>query len=244
MIFSHGWTMPEPTASPLPYAPPPPKFRRRARRIAFGVAIGLLLLLAGVLMPSVLRQARLLRLQRACERYSAPATQVVFEVGPPPTPKSQNHPSDPARKESKILQALTTPQWDAFAQAAPAGFQSIGPILFMHDRRKPSGETRLVVVRIPSPIKGISLTHFPLYVQLIHPAVALLPPRLVYGQTIHNPAPMPSPSEPHHDRYYAGQADPADASHFTITCEINGQPGLIDGWLRDDDSVLLEARKP
>jgi hypothetical protein len=43
-------------------------------------------------------------------------------------------------------------------------------------------------------------------------------------------------------RFFAGQADPADPSHFTIKYEYNGQPGGIDGWLRDDGSVVLEPR--
>jgi hypothetical protein len=34
-------------------------------------------------------------------------------------------------------------------------------------------------------------------------------------------------------RFYAGQPDPADASHFTIAYQVDGKPGTIDGWLRD-----------
>jgi hypothetical protein len=35
-------------------------------------------------------------------------------------------------------------------------------------------------------------------------------------------------------RLFAGQPDVADASHFTIAYELDGRPGVIDGWLRDD----------
>ena len=34
-------------------------------------------------------------------------------------------------------------------------------------------------------------------------------------------------------RLFAGQADPADESHFTIDYEVDGDRGTIDGWLRD-----------
>lgn len=36
----------------------------------------------------------------------------------------------------------------------------------------------------------------------------------------------------------AGQADPADPSHFTIPYRLDGQPGVIDGWLRDNGLQL------
>jgi len=42
---------------------------------------------------------------------------------------------------------------------------------------------------------------------------------------------------------YAGQPDPADASHFTIRYQMWGQDDVLDGWLRDDDTVSLVARK-
>jgi hypothetical protein len=43
-------------------------------------------------------------------------------------------------------------------------------------------------------------------------------------------------------RMLGGAPDPADASHFTIQFELDGQPGVIDGWLRDD-SLMLTPRQ-
>jgi hypothetical protein len=43
-------------------------------------------------------------------------------------------------------------------------------------------------------------------------------------------------------RLYAGQADPADASHFTIAYDLDGHPGTIDGWLKPDGSVVLKPQ--
>ena len=43
-------------------------------------------------------------------------------------------------------------------------------------------------------------------------------------------------------RFFAGQVDPADASHFTIPYEVDGRVGVIDGWLRDD-GVKLRPRE-
>jgi hypothetical protein len=44
-------------------------------------------------------------------------------------------------------------------------------------------------------------------------------------------------------RFYAGQPDPADASHFTIVYVRDGRPGVIDGWLRDAGPVELVPRE-
>jgi hypothetical protein len=43
-------------------------------------------------------------------------------------------------------------------------------------------------------------------------------------------------------RVFAGQPDPADPSHFTIAYDLDGRPGIIDGWLKPDGSVQLEPR--
>ena len=41
---------------------------------------------------------------------------------------------------------------------------------------------------------------------------------------------------------FAGQADVADPSHFTLPYDIDGQPGTIDGWLDAYDRVRLQVR--
>jgi hypothetical protein len=46
----------------------------------------------------------------------------------------------------------------------------------------------------------------------------------------------------HQLRFLGGSPDPADASHFTIPFELDGQAGVIDGWLRDD-ALLLTPRQ-
>ncbi len=43
---------------------------------------------------------------------------------------------------------------------------------------------------------------------------------------------------------YAGQADPEDESHFIVTIKVASGIAVIDGWLRDDDTVEFEARVP
>jgi len=40
----------------------------------------------------------------------------------------------------------------------------------------------------------------------------------------------------------SGRPDPDDATHFTVQYTIGKTSGTIDGWLKDDDRVLLEPR--
>ena len=46
----------------------------------------------------------------------------------------------------------------------------------------------------------------------------------------------------HRRRFFAGQPDPNDASHFSIDYEVEGEKGTIDGWLQDNDTVKMEVR--
>jgi hypothetical protein len=42
---------------------------------------------------------------------------------------------------------------------------------------------------------------------------------------------------------FAGQADPADPTHFTIDCVVNGERTTIDGHILDESSIRLTPRK-
>ena len=43
-------------------------------------------------------------------------------------------------------------------------------------------------------------------------------------------------------RFYAGQADPSDSSHFTIRYECKGATDTIDGYLDDEGLISLQPR--
>jgi hypothetical protein len=50
------------------------------------------------------------------------------------------------------------------------------------------------------------------------------------------------PTTPPQVRIYAGQVDPADASHFTIRYEMWGQTDVLDGRLDNNDGITLRQR--
>jgi hypothetical protein len=45
-----------------------------------------------------------------------------------------------------------------------------------------------------------------------------------------------------HVHVFSGQPDVANAAHFTMGYEINGQAGTIDGWLDAYDRVMMQFR--
>ena len=45
-----------------------------------------------------------------------------------------------------------------------------------------------------------------------------------------------------HWRVFAGQPDASNPSHLTFAYDIDGRPGVIDGWLKDGDRLMLEPR--
>jgi hypothetical protein len=51
------------------------------------------------------------------------------------------------------------------------------------------------------------------------------------------------PSPPVRLRLFAGQADPNDASHFSIAYVADDREGVIDGWLMDDDKIKFKSRE-
>lgn len=140
--------------------------------------------------------------------------------------------------------AYTFPQgkvlWDPAASPAidvppPAEWNStfMGPwapsgrtMLFMHGRITQSGVQRLVVIHFVQPQSGRGP----------HLATLLIAPGTLTTSPRHHGPDMgldlqALPAIP--ARFYAGQADPADPSHFTLDFDAPGGRYTIDGWLRD-----------
>lgn len=137
--------------------------------------------------------------------------------------------------------------------------------LFLHRRRSPAGHYRLVRVDFSSSLclgsGGTFTTFCTLGGTSTKPASAVRKP--------HEFTPGSGALDVRWDtdmrlnnrsffRFYTGRPDPADQSHFTIDYEvgnavnwsISSDPaptptvihGTIDGWLRDDETILLKPR--
>lgn len=110
------------------------------------------------------------------------------------------------------------------------GFGATAGSIFCGELTSSTGVERLVLVDGPSPDGQLTPT-------ALAPRLLGGPPRVVGG---YQRGCMITGDRV---RIYAGQTDPADASHFTIEYDKPDGRHLIDGWLAEDDQVLLQERK-
>ena len=110
------------------------------------------------------------------------------------------------------------------------------PILFLHGRRSPDGITHLLCVIV----RGVDRSGNVLLIAYSAEAVTFRTRRFV-------PSMLPRHRGGHFNfgkrgpnpyfTFMTGQPDPADPSHFTIGYKFAGQPGIIEGWVRNDGWV-------
>jgi hypothetical protein len=203
----------------LDYAQPTPWLRRRSsRRVA-------LLLFAIIALGFGMRWGSFLveRVQAnywfaKCMGYDAPADRPVYEP-----------------RQSGWVTTIPEP-WTKFSLYWGGSSPMTGGTLFLHERRTRAGERRLIAVDAVSMIFPRTLQ---LQANVFGPAIGMAPAQRKSAVV----RVLNFPFDADEMRIYAGQPDPADASHFTMRYEIGNRHGLIDGWLRDDDTVVIEPRE-
>jgi hypothetical protein len=123
------------------------------------------------------------------------------------------------------------------------GLQTQGTV-FLHSRVSPSGHFRLVGMDITVQ-PGYSLEStgnvddLSLVATIVDPSGGLESDRPIrLAETtlwIRQASPVPM-------RFYAGQPDPNDPSHFLIAYQRGYQRGIIDAWLKNDDTIQVRPR--
>jgi hypothetical protein len=106
--------------------------------------------------------------------------------------------------------------------------------------RRKDGAARLVAIE-PAQIartSGVPDAGLWFDYHVIAPGGAWSRPRLLRNEAWYYPGAWRSM------KLYPAQIDPQDPSHFTMRFELGqrGTSGMVDGWLRPDDSLLLEIR--
>lgn len=147
-------------------------------------------------------------------------------------------------------------------KAIEAGYEmsSAYPMIFMHARTTPSGATRNVVVQwvaeqscmdggngsrrdvetsrllaarmhasAARSTEATLIDQIQVRVRLPEPDVIRVTRTPAGSVTMDRPPPL---------TLFAGEADPVDASHFTIPYAIGENTGVIDGWVTEDELVL------
>jgi hypothetical protein len=229
---------------PINYAPPLPLYRRRRFRLLLivGVAAVVLTVLATEFLPLAWHHAQVLYWQRQAMNDAAQADQVVYESDPRAAARLIKSGQCWANGNEAIR---VSQPWQHFYQLLSPPGRVPKATLFMHELRNGRGEPRLVVVegdevgvsseaRMESFNKDLAIR---MRATVVRPASPFSVPQelpessraFILGQFKDL-------------RVYAGQLDAGDNSRFSIRLTADGQTRLIDGWLRDDDTVVLETR--
>lgn len=116
----------------------------------------------------------------------------------------------------------------------------------LHRLRSPGGNDRLVAVNV-YPTDYVGLTKYTpggmgisVGATVIEPGTLVTPPRrLTFADNT-----LSLTRDSTDVAVYFGQLDSAHADHFMIDAVVEGTAIVIDGWLTDDDRVVLELRRP
>jgi hypothetical protein len=130
----------------------------------------------------------------------------------------------------------TMRQLEQFVQTKSNDF-SDNATVFLGQRRTPSGQRRLVIIRGASPTAGL-LEHLS--------GIVIAPPTLAHGATWTNQSQSVSyVGVATTATLSPGIADPNDASHLTIAYSIAAEgTGTIDVRLNDDETLTFTVRPP
>lgn len=244
---------------PIDYASATPgqKRRRLTRRIEFVLGALVLIGLAIKLGHAAWHHVQLLYWQNRAMTYAPPADQVVYEDDPAEAPKVLRQAGTIAGTHDSVFQS-NEPWARLYELISPPGARS-RPTLFLHERRNSKGERRLVVVQeswigtssnaLFANTNGTSRTADEPFA--MRATVIAAGSMFRYPTELNDDPSAPTfmvPSylflqQPTHFRWYAGQFDPKDESHFTIQGRMNDKPITVNGWLRDDDRVEFDAGK-
>jgi hypothetical protein len=218
-----------------------------ARRAAVRRAVRVLAVAAAILgtmwaLPPLWRHAEIVQLKRDCMKYDAAGGTVVCETRPDRADRLLDDPRyqpmtsrATARSEVPRGAALVPESWSELClRLSPPGVRSDGTA-FLGVLRRPDGVRRLVGVDIGE--DGVA-GRWNLRWTTIEPGGPVGRP---FMRNFDVTYPFPPDSPP--IRVFAGLRDPADPSHFSIEFHSDHGRCFIEGWLRDDDTVLLEPRE-
>ena len=236
----------------LDYKPVDALSRRRVRRWMVAIIIGIVLVLVCYRQPLRTQRnyAQSWYWQRQCLHFELPPDTVVWQ---------QCLTADEAAAMVATGRYKALPTWpsagyppNSVVLKRPNCFDSaIGEagsnaIVFLHELTSPSGQKRLAVVLTRSALNPRDPHDYPPNVELDSYAYSVAS----WGQTQNSGSPrflyFPKTitSAPHRLKIFAGQVDPNDNSHFTISYELDGEPGIIDGNLENSGLRLTFRNGP
>jgi hypothetical protein len=178
-----------------------------------------------------LNYCQILYWQHLCLSYERPPTLVVFRMRPSSTSKSQ----DPGEWSTygtagfDDIKGIMADPWRKLDVRTP----NADAVAFLHERRSSNGTRCLIAVEL-------QLVRARIDSLVLRPVAIVTKPGLLVGPRLLKSSGGTefAVGQPMAFDIYAGQADPSDASHFTIQFLLNGTHGQLDGWLQNDNSVI------
>jgi len=179
-------------------------------------------------------RAALLYHQHACMNYLAPADQVVFDSDPAHAVSLATDPDFVLsggcafRRSPNDWQPFKlTPAWMPPTQQA---------MIFLHERRAAGGMPRLVAIERDAGPDCLAFS------ASVFEPMGIRRPLNLKAVTAGMSSDVGDTTTHPDTRFFAGQPDPIDPSHFTIRYERAGATHLIDGYLLTDNSITLTQR--
>jgi hypothetical protein len=215
----------------LDYAQKPPLHQRRSWRTGIAlVVISSLIFSAYFILPTAWRRARMMYWQNRCLHYQAASTVCVLKCDPDKIPNSWT------------IGDMNSP-WSRFADSISANVAAtqFDDTVFVHEMVRPDGAHRLVHIFPRNRMTTLYReTPFFLTGEAYEPGSWGNDPRYISRTT--RLFLLPNNPFPVQFKIYSGQFDPANPSHLTIDYEVQGARHTIDGWLDNNDNLLLAKR--
>jgi hypothetical protein len=251
---------------PLNYAPAPPRWRRPVWRFALLMMVLAVGFCGWRWRAYAWDQAQVLYWQHRCMTFTAPPDMVVYEEEPTAAAVLLNRPDYFSRRlrrpsgtngspATSIAASFTPLCWNRLQTLNPIPMthvldKSIGqPTAFLHERISPAGHHRLVCVNYTPmsasfPPMMAQFEGFEFYATALTPATFTTFSTPASTSYYSRCAPSAYPNKSPRVRVYAGQPDPNNPAHFTIRYQMLGQDDVLDGNLKDDDSITFMPRNP
>jgi hypothetical protein len=194
------------------------------------VCIGLVVVAALVMVPRwgkpAWRRVAVLYWQHRCLAFTAPADAVTYDWDSP-------HVHSAADAPFQAFYRLLSPPGDRGA-----------PVVFSHQLRTPSGSPRLVVIQAYVFSDGYTSSEDTFSLMVTFRARVFRPGGLTArpSQVLTRDTGSLVIASGRPTTINAGQPDPADPTHFTLTGISGGRAFAVDGWLQDDEAVVMDLR--
>ncbi len=248
------------TAPQLDYGQHRPIHRRRRWRRALLVIVLIGCVASGwELGRPYVDKAKLLYAQHQCLRYAPPPDQIVYasEAYEFVTLGGQSPEYKPATATTfgpANARVVREPRcWDEFQgwlYPLPSGISgsvfwgghSRGGTVFLHELRTPDGRSVGARLGVEENVDGNNM-QFQFWADLFIPGSWTSAPSEMTAATQFDMLPFIS-EEPPRLRFFAGHADPADLTHFTIRYQAFLQDDILDGRIANDGTITLKQRVP